>query len=53
MQLDQITANIRLRNPWEAIDLGFALIRHSWREHLFALVYSVIHISGHYFSGCT
>lgn len=32
MQLDQITANIRLRNPWEAIDLGFALIRHFWRE---------------------
>ncbi len=32
MRLDQIIANIRLRNPWEAIDLGFALIRHSWRE---------------------
>ncbi|MEE9351419.1 MAG: hypothetical protein V3U78_04105 [Thiotrichaceae bacterium] len=31
MQLDQITANIRMRNPWEAMDLGFALIRHSWR----------------------
>ncbi len=32
MQLDQITANIRTRNPWEAMDLGFALIRHSWRD---------------------
>ncbi len=31
MKLDQITANIRMRNPWEAMDLGFALIRHSWR----------------------
>lgn len=32
MQLDQVTANIRLRSPWEAIDLGLALIRHSWRK---------------------
>ncbi len=31
MQLDQIIANIRLRNPWEAIDLGFSLIRQTWR----------------------
>ncbi len=31
MQLDQITANIRMRNPWEAMDLGFALVRHSWQ----------------------
>jgi len=32
VQLNQITANIRLRNPWEAIDLGFALVRHFARD---------------------
>lgn len=31
MQLDQITANIRLRSSWEAIDLGFAMIQRWWR----------------------
>lgn len=32
MQLDQITANIRLRSSWEAIDLGFAMMQHWWRD---------------------
>jgi hypothetical protein len=30
MQLDQITANIRLRSSWEAIDLGFAMMQRWW-----------------------
>lgn len=27
MQIERVTANLRLRNPWEAIDLGFAMAR--------------------------
>ncbi len=30
MNLNEITANIRLRNPWEAIDLGFSMIQTWW-----------------------
>lgn len=30
MQLETITANIRSRGPWEAIDLGFAMVRAWW-----------------------
>ena len=32
MQLNHITTNIRLRSPWEAIDLGFAMTQHYWRN---------------------
>ena len=32
MQLDQITANIRLRSPWEAVDLGFSMVQRWWRS---------------------
>jgi hypothetical protein len=32
MRLDDITAHIRLRTPWEATDLGFALVQHNWRS---------------------
>jgi hypothetical protein len=31
MQLDDITIHIRQRSPWEAIDLGFAMVQHNWR----------------------
>ncbi|OQX14758.1 MAG: hypothetical protein BWK73_08635 [Thiothrix lacustris] len=31
MKLDELTANIRLRSPWEAVDLGFALVQHHAR----------------------
>jgi hypothetical protein len=31
MKLDNMTANIRLRSPWEACDLGFAMVTHNWR----------------------
>jgi hypothetical protein len=31
MQLDQISANIRLRSSWEAIDLGFAMVQCWWK----------------------
>ena len=30
MQLESIAANIRARTPWEAIDLGFAMVREWW-----------------------
>ncbi len=30
MNLNEITANIRLRNPWEAIDLGFSMVQKWW-----------------------
>lgn len=31
MQLDSVTAVIRPRQSWEAIDLGFAMVRRWWR----------------------
>ncbi len=36
MQLDQATANIRPRHPWEGVDLGFALARQ-WSLPLWLL----------------
>ncbi len=32
MNLDQITANIRLRSVWEAVDLGFVMVQQWWKE---------------------
>jgi hypothetical protein len=32
VQLDRLAVTLRLRNPWEAIDLGFAMIRIWMRE---------------------
>ena len=32
MQLDQLSVVLRQRNPWEAIDLGFAMAREWWRD---------------------
>lgn len=32
MQLDQLSVVLRQRNPWEAIDLGFAMMREWWRD---------------------
>jgi hypothetical protein len=30
VQLDQLSVVLRQRNPWEAIDLGFAMVRQWW-----------------------
>ena len=38
MQLDQITANIRLRSSWEAVDLGFAMMQRWWASVYPALI---------------
>lgn len=32
MKLQEVTANIRLRSPWEAIDLGFAMVQAWWKS---------------------
>ena len=32
MNLSETTANIRPRNPYEAIDLGATMVRHWWKE---------------------
>ena len=32
MNLNNITANIRLRSNWEAIDLGFLMVQHWWKS---------------------
>jgi hypothetical protein len=32
MNLNEIQANIRLRNPWEAVDLGFAMVQTWWKS---------------------
>ena len=34
MKLQEITANIRLRDPWEAIDLGFAMVQ-AWAKSIY------------------
>jgi hypothetical protein len=47
MQLSQIKADIRLRSPWEAIDLGFAMVQAWWRIIyspwvIFAIIFAMI-----------
>ena len=32
MNLDQLTANIRLRSVWEAVDLGFVMVQEWWKS---------------------
>ena len=32
MQLSDITLNVRLRSPWEAVDLGFSMTQQYWRQ---------------------
>lgn len=32
MNLNNISVNIRLRNPWEAMDLGFAMVQKWWKS---------------------
>jgi len=34
MKLQEVTANIRLRSPWEAIDLGFAMVQ-AWAKSIY------------------
>lgn len=41
MQLDTVTTALRPRNPWEAIDLGFALARH-WLKPLYLAWFAVL-----------
>ena len=31
MNLNEVQANIRLRNPWEAVDLGFSMVQTWWK----------------------
>jgi hypothetical protein len=35
VQLDRLAVQLRLRNPWEAIDLGFAMVR-TWARPVYA-----------------
>jgi hypothetical protein len=35
VQLDRLAVQLRMRNPWEAIDLGFAMVR-TWARPLYA-----------------
>lgn len=37
MKLQEITANIRLRSTWEAIDMGFAMVQTWWKAVYFPL----------------
>jgi len=32
VQLDRLAVQLRVRNPWEAMDLGFAMVRSWWRQ---------------------
>jgi hypothetical protein len=40
VQLDRLAVQLRLRNPWEAIDLGFAMVR-SWMREVYAPWFAV------------
>lgn len=42
MQLEDLKLNLRSRSPWEAIDLGFGLVRRYWREIYGAWFVSVL-----------
>lgn len=42
MQLDRITANIRLRNSWEAFDLGLNMVQAWWKSIYFPWLILVI-----------
>lgn len=38
MNLNHITANIRLRSPWEAVDLGFVMVQAWWKSIYLPLI---------------
>ncbi len=38
MQIEKITANIRLRSSWEAVDLGFSMVQTGWKSIYPALI---------------
>lgn len=40
MQLERLAVQLRLRNPWEAIDLGFAMVR-TWMKEVYAPWFTV------------
>jgi hypothetical protein len=40
VQLDRLAVQLRLRNPWEAIDLGFAMVR-TWMREVYAAWFAV------------
>jgi len=40
VQLDRLAVQLRLRNPWEAIDLGFAMVR-TWMREVYAPWFAV------------
>ncbi len=42
MQLEDLTLNLRSRTPWEAIDLGFGLVRCHWKAIYGAWMVSVL-----------
>ena len=42
MRLDNLQAELRQRNPWEAIDLGFAMARRWWRPLMAAWIAAVL-----------
>jgi hypothetical protein len=42
VQLEDLTLNLRSRAPWEAIDLGFGLVRRHWKAIYGAWMVSVL-----------
>ncbi|MEE9325786.1 MAG: hypothetical protein V3U71_00725 [Cocleimonas sp.] len=38
MNLNQVTANIRLRSAWEAVDLGFVMVQQWWKAIYLPLI---------------
>lgn len=45
MDLNQITANIRLRSAWEAVDLGFVMVQKWWKFIYLPLVILILGIA--------
>jgi len=45
VRIDQLSVVLRQRNPWEAIDLGFAMTRQWWREIYGAWLIALVPLS--------
>ena len=42
---ERLRMALRLRDPWEAVDLGFILLRANWRAVILAWLAAVVPLS--------
>lgn len=53
MQLSDITLNVRLRSPWEAVDLGFSMTPTLLAANFPVVAYAIRHGHGDYMANLT